>query len=274
MRQKPPAILPQPLRRPSSPSCCRCASGRCRRCSGSGRAAVQRRVGSARRALAADETLEGSIRRQLATKVDVRELAHLEQLGTWSEPGRHPSHRELATAFLGLVPADVDPELPADTAWHVVDDLPARLRPRRDRARGAGAPARQALLHERRLRARARDVHALGAARSLRGGARPRRLGDEPEARAPPPRRARADRRPARAGRAAAGRRRSTASAAAASRSRIRSRRCGRPPSAAALRRLRRSATGAAPSRPPACACPRPAWPSPCARACARSPAR
>jgi ADP-ribose pyrophosphatase YjhB (NUDIX family) len=75
--------------------------------------------------LAADETLDGSIRRQLAAKVDVREVAHLEQLGTWSEPTRHPSHRELATAFLGLVPADVDPKLPADTAWHVVDDLPA-----------------------------------------------------------------------------------------------------------------------------------------------------
>jgi ADP-ribose pyrophosphatase YjhB (NUDIX family) len=76
-------------------------------------------------ALAADETLDGSIRRQLAAKVDVREVAHLEQLGSWSEPDRHPSHRELATAFLGLVPADVDPELPGDTAWHVVDDLPA-----------------------------------------------------------------------------------------------------------------------------------------------------
>ena len=75
-------------------------------------------------ALAADETLDGSIRRQLAAKVDVREVAHLEQLGTWSDPGRHPGRRELATAFLGLVPAGVDPELPADTAWHPVDDLP------------------------------------------------------------------------------------------------------------------------------------------------------
>ena len=75
--------------------------------------------------LTAEETLDGSIRRQLAAKVDVREVAHLEQLGTWSEPGRHPHHRELATAFLGLVPADVDPELPGDTAWQVVDDLPA-----------------------------------------------------------------------------------------------------------------------------------------------------
>jgi 8-oxo-dGTP diphosphatase len=71
-----------------------------------------------------DETLEGSIRRHLAAKVDVRELAHLEQLGSWSEPDRNPLGRELATAFLGLVPADVDPQLPADTGWHAVDDLP------------------------------------------------------------------------------------------------------------------------------------------------------
>ncbi|HSO02105.1 MAG TPA: NUDIX domain-containing protein, partial [Gaiellaceae bacterium] len=32
--------------------------------------------------LGEDETLEGSIRRHLAAKVDVREVAHLEQLGS------------------------------------------------------------------------------------------------------------------------------------------------------------------------------------------------
>jgi len=74
--------------------------------------------------LAPDETLEQSIRRHLAAKVDVRELAHLEQLETRSEPGRSPLRRELATAYLGLVPAGVDPVLPADTRWHPVDRLP------------------------------------------------------------------------------------------------------------------------------------------------------
>ncbi len=74
--------------------------------------------------LVGEETLESSIRRHLAAKVDVRELAHLEQLGSWSEPGRNPVRRELATAFLGLVPAGVDPRLPADTAWHSVEHLP------------------------------------------------------------------------------------------------------------------------------------------------------
>jgi ADP-ribose pyrophosphatase YjhB (NUDIX family) len=75
-------------------------------------------------ALGAVETLEESIRRHLATKVDVRELAHLEQLETCSDPGRHPERRLIATAYLGLVPAHVDPRVPEDTAWHPVDELP------------------------------------------------------------------------------------------------------------------------------------------------------
>lgn len=70
------------------------------------------------------ETLEDSIRRHLATKVDVRELAHLEQLETRSDPRRNPRTWELATAYLGLVPADLDPELPPDTAWHAAGSLP------------------------------------------------------------------------------------------------------------------------------------------------------
>ena len=74
--------------------------------------------------LAADEALEASILRHLATKVDVREVAHLEQLGTWSDPDRHPERWELATAYLGLVPLGLDPSVPADTTWHSVDALP------------------------------------------------------------------------------------------------------------------------------------------------------
>lgn len=70
------------------------------------------------------ETLESSIRRHLAVKVDVRELSHLEQLETLSDPCRHPLERQLATAYLGLVPCDVDPGLPSDTAWHPVERLP------------------------------------------------------------------------------------------------------------------------------------------------------
>src|SRR5438067_877563 len=70
------------------------------------------------------ETLEASIRRQLAAKVDVRELAHLEQLETLSDPDRVPQEWQLATAYLGLVPSGLDPAVPPDTASHPVDRLP------------------------------------------------------------------------------------------------------------------------------------------------------
>jgi 8-oxo-dGTP diphosphatase len=70
------------------------------------------------------ETLEQSIRRHLAGKVDVRELSHLEQLETRSDPHRHPKEWQLATAYLGIVPLGVDPALPEDTNWHSVDRLP------------------------------------------------------------------------------------------------------------------------------------------------------
>lgn len=75
--------------------------------------------------LGRDEHLNSSIRRQLAEKVDVRELSHLEQLDSRGRPERVPGRRVVATSYLGLVPVDADPRLPDDTAWHPVADLPA-----------------------------------------------------------------------------------------------------------------------------------------------------
>lgn len=75
--------------------------------------------------LRADEDLESSAARQLAEKVDVREISHLEQLAVFSAPDRIPGPRTLASAFLGLVPEPADPQLPPDTAWHPVEDLPS-----------------------------------------------------------------------------------------------------------------------------------------------------
>ena len=74
--------------------------------------------------LAPDETLEASIRRHLAVKVDLAEVAHLEQVATYGDPGRNPVEWEIATAYLGLVPLGVDPSVPPDTSWHPVDELP------------------------------------------------------------------------------------------------------------------------------------------------------
>ena len=151
--------------------------------------------------LAARRDARQSIRRHLAAKVDVRELAHLEQLETRSDPDRNPLRWELATAYLGLVPSDVDPVLPADTRWHPVDGLPTLafdhgpiVLAGRERLRAklsytnigfALAPASFTI-------SELRDLYraALGA----------RRLGDQPAARARPAAPARRDREPARPG--------------------------------------------------------------------------
>lgn len=71
-----------------------------------------------------DEDMTRSVRRQLAEKVDLQELAHLEQLAVFSEPGRMPQTRTIASTFLGLVPSPATPALPLDTQWHRLDALP------------------------------------------------------------------------------------------------------------------------------------------------------
>ncbi|BBZ28394.1 NUDIX domain-containing protein [Mycolicibacterium madagascariense] len=71
-----------------------------------------------------DEDLTTSVRRQLAEKVDLRELLHLEQLAVFSDPHRVPGPRTIASTFLGLVPSPATPELPPDTRWHPVAELP------------------------------------------------------------------------------------------------------------------------------------------------------
>ncbi len=70
------------------------------------------------------ERLGTSVVRHLATKVDLTDVAYLEQLETRSDPGRDPRGRVLATAYLALVSAEVEPRIPADTAWHLLGDLP------------------------------------------------------------------------------------------------------------------------------------------------------
>ena len=72
--------------------------------------------------LGTHEDVQSSVLRQLAEKVDVRDVAHIEQLEVFSDPDRMPHQRTVATAFLGLVPCVADPHLPADTTWHPVAD--------------------------------------------------------------------------------------------------------------------------------------------------------
>ncbi len=74
-----------------------------------------------------DEDLADSARRQLAEKVDVRSLSHLESVAEFSDPARVPGPRVFASGFLGLLPSDADPAIPEDTAWFRVDALPGTV---------------------------------------------------------------------------------------------------------------------------------------------------
>src|SRR5699024_4310105 len=64
-----------------------------------------------------DEDLPASATRQLAEKVDVRSLSHLESVAEFSDPARIPGRRVFASGFLGVLPSDADPAIPTDTAW-------------------------------------------------------------------------------------------------------------------------------------------------------------
>lgn len=74
------------------------------------------------------EDLPSSARRLLAEKVDLTEVAHLEQFAEFSDPHRVPAgadaDRTLASVFLGLVRSGTDPRLPEDTTWHSIESLP------------------------------------------------------------------------------------------------------------------------------------------------------
>ncbi|RLV50570.1 NUDIX domain-containing protein [Nocardioides mangrovicus] len=70
------------------------------------------------------QRLREAITEHLGAKVDVREVAWLEQVATHSRVDRDPRARVLATGYLAIVPPDAEPALPDDTAWHPVADLP------------------------------------------------------------------------------------------------------------------------------------------------------
>ena len=84
----------------------------------------------------AAERLGASASRHLAAKVDIPEIAHLEQLETRSDPARDPRERVLATAYLALVPPDARPRLPGCARARPV--TPGRRPSPRSRAPAAG----------------------------------------------------------------------------------------------------------------------------------------
>jgi 8-oxo-dGTP diphosphatase len=68
--------------------------------------------------------LGSSLGRHLAAKVDLTDIAYLEQLETRSDVDRDPRERTIATAYLALVSSEHNPSLPSDTEWFPVDELP------------------------------------------------------------------------------------------------------------------------------------------------------
>lgn len=65
----------------------------------------------------AGETMDAALERHLATKLDLTDLGHCEQLVTLSDPGRDPFERTIATAYLGLVGPDVEPGAGSAGQW-------------------------------------------------------------------------------------------------------------------------------------------------------------
>lgn len=71
-----------------------------------------------------DESMEDAMSRHLAGQLGLAELAHREQLATYSDPERDPFERTIATAYLGLVPCGNEQPLVPEAVWIDVADLP------------------------------------------------------------------------------------------------------------------------------------------------------
>jgi len=74
-----------------------------------------------------EETLEEAVERELLEETGLRGL-NLQQLHTFSAPGRDPRHRTISTVFLGVA-GDDDLAIAGDDAgevrWFPIQDLPS-----------------------------------------------------------------------------------------------------------------------------------------------------
>jgi len=70
------------------------------------------------------ESLEEAMRRHLLAKVGVTQVGHLEQLDSTASADTHPELWLLDLVHLALIPQGCEADLPPDTEWHRVGDLP------------------------------------------------------------------------------------------------------------------------------------------------------
>ena len=78
-----------------------------------------------------NESLERSVRRELAEETGIKDVSFLVQIGAYGDPGRDPRGRVISTAFIGILAGEG--KLPqagddaADAQWHSVEEPPAAL---------------------------------------------------------------------------------------------------------------------------------------------------
>jgi 8-oxo-dGTP diphosphatase len=76
------------------------------------------------------ETLEHSVRREIAEETGIRDINILTQIGAYGDPKRDPRGRVISVAFLALCPPNTEPEAgddAADARWFPVYAVPEPL---------------------------------------------------------------------------------------------------------------------------------------------------
>jgi ADP-ribose pyrophosphatase YjhB (NUDIX family) len=77
-----------------------------------------------------EETLEESVRRELAEETGITDIPLLVQLGAYGEVKRDPRGRVISVAYMGIVPSDAEPNAgddAADAEWTPLSQVPDEL---------------------------------------------------------------------------------------------------------------------------------------------------